>query len=98
MNRLEEKLGRECTDLDFDVQQELLERTQREVRELKAIIWAIAWNAPDRCVEFFSSDADPFAIKDTNHFEIEKRDYSMTTVIRAARNSLKARPSPDDTQ
>lgn len=88
MNRLQEKLGRECTDWDFDVQQELLERAQREVRQLKAVIWAIAWNAPKHTVAYFSGDLNPY--DDAAQTEIEVHDYDMTTHIRAFRE---ARPS-----
>lgn len=44
-NRPEAILGRESTDYDFDVQQILLERTQRELREAKRMIWALTESA-----------------------------------------------------
>lgn len=53
MNRLEEKLGRECTDFDFDAQQELLDATRVEIKRLKHIIWAIAREAPNHSVSYF---------------------------------------------
>lgn len=83
MNRLEEKLGRECTDFDFDAQQELLEKSQREVRQLKAVLWAIAWNAPEHHVSYFSRDADPHDPRSV--LETEVHDYDMTTHITALR-------------
>jgi len=80
MNRLEEKLGRECTDRDFDVQQILLERTQKRVRELEATIWAIARAAPNHTVSFYSGhliDAPDGALK------MWRNEADMTINIRA---------------
>jgi len=90
-NRLEEKLGRECTDFDFDAQQILLERAQREVRQLKAIIWAIAWNAPGHTVSFFTPDAgNP---PEQCITDIERHEADMTTLVRAKRLPSTARGS-----
>ena len=81
MNRLEAKIGRECTDWDFDVQQELLERAQKEVRQLKAMLWAIAWSAPEHRVRYSMIDADPY---DTTHeLEFAQCDSDMTMMMLA---------------
>jgi hypothetical protein len=86
-NRLEEKLGRECTDWDFDVQQELLERAQREIRDLKHIIWAIARDAPGHSVKFYEG----LLTEPPERCDLvwEKSIMDMTMTIRAELRPLK---------
>lgn len=80
-NRLEEKLGRECTDYDYDVQQTLIDRMQREIRNLKHTIWAIAMAAPDRQVKFSEHLLEEPPERCVLVWE--KSIFDMTMVVRA---------------
>lgn len=80
-NRLEEKLGRECTDYDYDVQQELLERAHKEIRQLEAAVWAVAWAAPKHRVTYSPIHADPY---DKSHVVTTwMNDADMTVTVQA---------------
>lgn len=81
MNRLEEKLGRECTDFDFDVQQIIIDQLQAEVRDAKRILWA-AVRAAGGKVEIHNG-----VLIDMHDgvLTMWKNAHDMTTVITATR-------------